>query len=89
MVANALPREKTVEEKVIEIVAEQLGLNPMIIKKDFWIGRDLGADSLELMELAIELEEEFDIDCLSDDSIFDNDLTVQTIIDRIIGQRVN
>lgn len=89
MVANSLPREKTIEEKVIEIIAEQLGLNPKIIKTDFWLGKDLGADSLEVMKLAIELEEEFDIDEFSDNIIFDNDLTVQSIIGEIIETKAS
>jgi len=84
MVANALQREKTIEERVVEIIAEQLGVSQRTVNRNLWLGKDLGADSLEVMELAIELEEEFDIDEFSDDIIFDNDLTVRAIIDEII-----
>ena len=51
----------SVEEKVIEIVAEQLGVDKEKIKPESNFVSDLGADSLDTVELVMELEEEFDI----------------------------
>ena len=51
----------SVEERVIEIVSEQMGVNKDQINKDTSFINDLGADSLDTVELVMELEEEFDI----------------------------
>lgn len=51
----------SVEERVVEIVAEQLGVEKEKIKRESNFVNDLGADSLDTVELVMELEEEFDI----------------------------
>ncbi len=51
----------SVEERVIDIVAEQLGVEKEKISRDTHFVNDLGADSLDTVELVMELEEEFDI----------------------------
>jgi len=51
----------SVEERVTEIVAEQLGVEKEKIKRESNFVNDLGADSLDTVELVMELEEEFDI----------------------------
>ncbi len=51
----------SVEEQVINIVAEQLGVEKKNIKRESNFVNDLGADSLDTVELVMELEEEFDI----------------------------
>ena len=51
----------SVEERVIDIVAEQLGVSKDQITRDTSFVNDLGADSLDTVELVMELEEEFDI----------------------------
>ena len=51
----------SVEEKVIDIVAVQLGVDKDKIKPESNFVNDLGADSLDTVELVMELEEEFDI----------------------------
>ena len=51
----------SVEERVIEIVAEQLGVDREKVSRDTSFVNDLGADSLDTVELVMELEEEFDI----------------------------
>jgi acyl carrier protein len=51
----------SVEERVIDIVAEQLGVEKDKITRDTHFVNDLGADSLDTVELVMELEEEFDI----------------------------
>jgi len=51
----------SVQERVIDIVAEQLGADKEKISADTHFVNDLGADSLDTVELVMELEEEFDI----------------------------
>ena len=51
----------SVEQRVIHIVAEQLGVEKEKIKPESNFVNDLGADSLDTVELVMELEEEFDI----------------------------
>lgn len=48
--------------KLYEIIAEQLGISADEIQRDAFFGKDLGADSLDICELMMALEEEFDID---------------------------
>ena len=50
-----------VQERVIDIVAEQLGVDKEKVSPDTSFVNDLGADSLDTVELVMELEEEFDI----------------------------
>ena len=51
----------SVEERVIEIVSEQMGVAKDQVTKDTSFVNDLGADSLDTVELVMEFEEEFDI----------------------------
>lgn len=51
----------SVEQRVIDIVADQLGVEKDKIKAESNFVNDLGADSLDTVELVMELEEEFDI----------------------------
>lgn len=50
-----------IEARVIEIVSDQLGVNKDQITKDTHFVKDLNADSLDLVELVMELEEEFEV----------------------------
>ena len=56
----------SVEERVVNIVAEQLGVEKEKITRDSNFVNDLGADSLDTVELVMELEEEFDINIADD-----------------------
>jgi acyl carrier protein len=51
----------SVEERVIEIVSEQMGVAKDQISRDTSFVTDLGADSLDTVELVMEFEEEFGI----------------------------
>lgn len=51
----------SIEERVVDIVSEQLGVDKEKISRDTSFVNDLGADSLDTVELVMELEEEFDI----------------------------
>ncbi len=52
----------TNEEKVKEIIAEQLGVAPENVKNEHDLVDDLGADSLDTVELVMALEDEFGIE---------------------------
>jgi acyl carrier protein len=56
----------SVKERVIDIVAEQLGVDKDKITTETSFVNDLGADSLDTVELVMELEEEFDINIPDD-----------------------
>jgi acyl carrier protein len=56
----------SVKERVIDIVAEQLGVEKDKISDETSFVNDLGADSLDTVELVMELEEEFDINIPDD-----------------------
>ena len=51
----------SVEEQVFTIVSQQLGVEKKNIKRESNFVNDLGADSLDTVELVMELEDEFDI----------------------------
>ena len=51
-----------VEEKVQQIVCEQLGVSPQEVKLEASFIDDLGADSLDTVELVMAFEEEFEIE---------------------------
>jgi len=57
-----------VQEKVAEIIAEQLGVDVGEVKGDASFTDDLGADSLDIVELVMALEEEFGIEIPDEDS---------------------
>ena len=56
----------SVQERVIDIVAEQLGVDKEKVTAETSFVNDLGADSLDTVELVMELEEEFDINIPDD-----------------------
>lgn len=49
-------------DKVKEIIAEELGIEEEEIKIDSDLSEDLGADSLDAIELIMAIEEEFDVE---------------------------
>jgi len=53
--------EKVVEEKVVEIIAEQMGAEKSEITRETSFINDLNADSLDTVELVMEFEDEFDM----------------------------
>jgi acyl carrier protein len=71
----------SVEERVKSLVAEQLGVGAEEIKNESSFIDDLGADSLDTVELVMSLEEEFEIE-ISDEHA-EHILTVQSAIDYI------
>ena len=55
-------------EKVKAVVVEQLDCDPAEVKEDSKFIEDLGADSLDVVELVMALEEEFDIEIPDEDA---------------------
>ena len=51
--------EKSIEQRVKDIIVEQLGVNPDQVTPEAKFIEDLGADSLDLVELIMSLEEAF------------------------------
>jgi acyl carrier protein len=51
-----------IQDKVRDIIVEQLGVNPEQVTLEAKFIEDLGADSLDIVELVMALEEEFGID---------------------------
>ena len=58
----------SVEEKVKEIVCEQLGISEDEVSPEKHFIDDLGADSLDIVELVMEFEKEFNIDIPDEDA---------------------
>ncbi|MBI3900187.1 MAG: acyl carrier protein [Gammaproteobacteria bacterium] len=71
----------SVEERVKKIVVEQLGVNETEVTGDASFVDDLGADSLDTVELVMALEEEFD--CEIPDEEAEKITTVRQAVDYI------
>jgi len=68
-------------DKVKKIVAEQLSVDPSEVTPEASFANDLGADSLDTVELVMALEEEFDIEI--PDEAAEGIATVQSAVDYI------
>jgi acyl carrier protein len=73
--------EKTVERRVIEIIVEQLGVSEEEVTIEASFIEDLGADSLDLVELIMAMEEEFGIEISDEDA--EKIQTVQDVVNYI------
>jgi acyl carrier protein len=70
-----------VDEKVKKIIVEQLGVDEEDVTPDASFVDDLGADSLDTVELVMAFEEEFGIEIPDEDA--EKILTVQNVMDYI------
>ena len=73
--------DKPIEEKVKDIIVEQLGVNPEQVTPQASFIEDLGADSLDIVELVMALEEEYDME-ISDEEA-EKIRTVQDVVNYI------
>ena len=73
--------EKEIFDKVQKIVAEQLGVDASEVTPQASFTNDLGADSLDTVELVMALEEEFDVEI--PDEAAEEIATVQAAVDYI------
>ncbi len=71
----------SIAERVKQIVAEQLGVDEDQVTNESSFMEDLGADSLDTVELVMALEEEFDIEISDEDA--EKIQTVQDAVDYI------
>ena len=69
----------TVEERVKKIVVEQLGVKEEDVTNDASFVDDLGADSLDTVELVMALEEEFEVEIQDEEA--EKITTIQQAID--------
>jgi len=60
--------QATIEERVRSIIADQLGVSDEEIKPDSKFIEDLGADSLDIVELIMAMEEEFETEIPDEDA---------------------
>ena len=60
--------EKSIDEKVKDIIVEQLGVNPEQVTPQASFIEDLGADSLDIVELVMAFEEEFSVEVPDEDA---------------------
>ena len=72
---------ENIEQRIKKIVAEQLGVNEAEVKNESSFVNDLGADSLDTVELVMALEEEFE--CEIPDEQAEKINTVQEAIDYV------
>ena len=76
----------TIEERVKKIVAEQLGVKEEEVKNESSFVDDLGADSLDTVELVMALEEEFETEIPDEEA--EKITTVQAAIDYVNAHQV-
>jgi acyl carrier protein len=60
--------DKSIEERVKDIIVDQLGVSADQVTADAKFVEDLGADSLDTVELVMALEEEFDVEVPDDEA---------------------
>jgi acyl carrier protein len=77
--------QEEIFQTVQKIVADQLSVDPKEVTPEASFANDLGADSLDTVELVMALEEEFDIE-IPDDAA-ENIATVQAAVDYIQQQK--
>ena len=58
----------SINAKVKDIIVEQLGVDPEKVKSEASFIDDLGADSLDIVELVMAMEEEFDLEIPDEDA---------------------
>ncbi|KMM38708.1 MULTISPECIES: acyl carrier protein [Bacillales] len=68
-------------ERVTKIIVDRLGVEESEIKPEASFKDDLGADSLDVVELVMELEDEFDLEISDEDA--EKIVTVGDVIDYI------
>ena len=74
-----------IAEKVTAIIVDKLGVNETEVKPEATFAQDLGADSLDTVELIMEFEKEFDLQIPDEEA--ENITTVGQVITYIEGQQ--
>ena len=76
---------ESIEQRVKKIVAEQLGVSLEEVQPSASFIEDLGADSLDIVELIMALEEEYDIEIPDEDA--EKIQSVQDVISYIVERQ--
>ena len=79
-------KREEIEQKIKKIISKALSINESNIKTEAALVEDLGADSLNSVEISMTLEEEFDIE------IPDEDITKMATVENIVNyvsQKIN
>lgn len=79
------PTTAALAEEVTRVICEHFEVNPAQVTRATRFQEDLGADSLDVVELVMKLEEVFDLTIPDDDS--QKIRTVGDAIDYVVGQR--
>jgi acyl carrier protein len=73
--------KKGIEDRIKQVVAEQFGVENAAVKNESKIVEELGADSLDKIELLMAVEDEFEIEIPDEQAV--KWITVQDVIDYI------
>ncbi len=73
----------TIQQRVSDILAEQLGVEQTVLTLEANLVDDLGADSLDVVELVMALEEEFAVE-IPDEEV-ENIRTIRDVVEYISG----
>ena len=76
--------QRRTTKRVVHILSEQWGVDPQKVSGASYFLREFGADSLDIMELVMALEEEFDIEIFDEEwrEITTIDSAVELILDK-------
>lgn len=77
--------EQEVLEKVIKLISERFSVDVLKITKDTTFQEDLGADSLDVVELVMELEDAFGIQISDEDA--EQIVTIGDAVNYIVSQQ--
>ncbi|MBW1893754.1 MAG: acyl carrier protein [Deltaproteobacteria bacterium] len=73
----------SIKDKIVKVISDKLSIDRVEVVPNASLVDDLGADSLDLVELIMSMEEEFDIEIPDDDA--EKIITVQHAIDYVKG----
>lgn len=77
--------DETTEQRIKAIIVEKLGVDESDVTRDASFTNDLGADSLDTVELIMEFEKEFDMTIPDEDA--EQIATVGDAVDYVDGQK--
>lgn len=75
-----------IQERVIEVVSRNAVFNADKVNESSQIRQDHGIDSIKIVELVVDLEEEFDIEVDNSSLSFDNFATIELITNYVIDK---
>lgn len=64
-----MPTSEEIRQRVVDVTAKILNIDPSTVKDESHFARDLGAESLQSVELVAGFEEEFDIEMDEDEAL--------------------